>query len=175
MKKITAVVIAASMLLLFTACGKTETVSSAKPADDSAPVSSAVSSDVTSSDEVSSDTSSEPLEDEVGSTPEYEDIYDSEKVEIVGNDVVKTSVAGDITQIMRFSFNNEKTAVVRVRLEFYSKTEVDFAQEEELYKELGYKIVEIDKSHLIMDAADESVEAWASQATTMEGLADLLK
>lgn len=175
MKKIIVLAIAAAMLLSFTACGKDngEAVSSA---DSSSNASSSVEvGNVSSEDSVSSESESIPLEDEVGSTPEYEDIYDSEKVEIVGNDVVKTSVAGEITQIMRFTFNDDKTAVARVRLEFYTTTEVNFDEEVELYKELGYTIVEVDKTHLIMDANDDSIEAWSNQATTMEELAELLK
>lgn len=173
MKKILVLAIAAAMLLSFTACGKDdgEAVSSADS-------SSNASSSVEVENDVSSDadaSSEDELEDEVGNTPEYEDIYDSEKVEIIGNDVVKTSIAGEITQIMRFTFNNEKTAVTRVRLEFYTTTEVNFDEEVELYKELGYTIIEADKTHLIMDANDESIEAWSSQATTMEELAELLK
>ncbi|MGN0518351.1 MAG: hypothetical protein ACI4II_06475 [Acutalibacteraceae bacterium] len=200
MKKFIIIAFAAAMMLIFAGCnavssnaGNGQTNSNGSDDKDSSYSQNTDSNGSTAQTGSSSDESSQtdeststPADDAssdvsendssiIDDTPDFEDIYDSEKVEIVGNDVVQTSVSGGITQIMRFTYADDKKTLERVRLEFYSEEDSDYESITDIYEELGYTIVKADKQTLIMDTSKESVEAWAETCPDMNALADALK
>lgn len=201
MKKIIIIAFVAAMMLVFAGCntvGSNAGNSQANSDDNSSDKNSSYSqgtgsNDSTATTDSSSDESSQADESTstpadnsssstddgdssiIDDTPDFEDIYDSEKVEISGNDVIQTSISGDVTQIMRFTYADDKKTLKRVRLEFYSEEDSDYESITDFYEELGYTIVKADKQTLIMDTAEENVEAWAETCPDMNALAEELK
>lgn len=180
MKRLLVFITLLAILLAFTACdGTGEGESSAQPESNTSQVSSDADKTQTSSQEGGTESvnisSPEQIVEIIDDTPSYEDMYDSQKVDVVGNEVIQTSVAGDITQKLRFIFNKDKTELETVRFEFYLDYEGDLSAEADLYKELGYKILEIDKKHIVMQPSDEKIEDWRESYPTMEQLAEELR
>lgn len=200
MKKLIIIAFAAAMMLVFAGCNavssnagseqknsndsgdKDSSYSQSTGSNDStAPTDSSLdeSSQADGSTSAPADDASSNVNDDdssiIDDTPDYEDIYDSEKVEIVGNDVIQTSVSGGITQIMRFTYADDKKTLERVRLEFYSEEDSDYESITDIYEDLGYTIVKADSKTLVMDTSKESVEAWAETCPDMNALAEALK
>ncbi len=178
MRKLFVYITLFALLMAFTACDGTGDGKPTESGNTTSQVSSSSGSEQTSVQESGAESvyisSPEQIVEIVDDTPSYEDMYDSQKVDIVGNEVVQTSVAGDITQKLRFIFNKEKTELETVRFEFYLAYEGDLSAEADLYKELGYKILEIDKKHIIMEPSQEKIEDWKESYPTMEALAEEL-